>query len=494
MDNIGSNHSTLLLTNIDKDETSPVTFIRKLWEENKMVWYIAGPTILTSIFQLSLGFVTQTLAGHIGTLELAAVGLQNLVISGLIFGIMMGMGSALETLCGQAYGAGKMKMLGIYLQRSWVILLGAAVLLTLIPIFAKPLLLLLGQNRDIAELAGTYSIWMIPESYMYALNFPMQRFLQAQSKVKALAWISFAVMVFHIPLSWFCIMKWGLAGAAGSLNLSWILVVILQYAYIASPSCKDSWTGFSWLAFSDLLGFLWLSLASSVMLCLEYWNYMVLIIFAGLLKNAEVKVDATSICMNIQALIFMVPLGFIAAVSVRVSNELGAGNAAAAKFSVWVTVSIALVTQTAFSLLFYITRNSYPKLFTDDKAVLKEVSMLTVLLCTSIFLSSIQPVLSGMAVGAGWQGSVAYVNVVSCYLIGLPIAIFMGFKLDWGLKGIWGGVQVGVGLQTIILLIMAWRTDWDKEIELSKERISDAVGSNEYAHVSDKVIGNSLSI
>ncbi|XP_026440101.1 protein DETOXIFICATION 40-like [Papaver somniferum] len=74
---------------------------------------------------------------------------------------------------------------------------------------------------------------------------------------------------------------------------------------------------------------------------------MVLIVFAGVLKNAEVKIDAASICMNVEGWIFMVPLGYIAAVSVRVSNELGAGNPAAARFSVWVTVSIALVTQIA---------------------------------------------------------------------------------------------------------------------------------------------------
>ncbi|KAI3941985.1 hypothetical protein MKW92_007020 [Papaver armeniacum] len=477
MDNRISDHSTPFLTN--KGENPPVTFLRKLWKENKMVWHIAGPSILISIFQYSLNFVTQTLVGHIGTLELAAVGLQNLVISGISFGVMLGMATALETLCGQAYGAGKMRMLGIYLQRSWLILLGTAVPLTLISIFATPLLSLIGQNRDIAEMAGTYSIWMIPQLFMYALNFPMQRFLQAQSKVWAMTWISFGVLALHLPLSWFCIMKWGLAGAAGSLNLAWVLLVILQYAYIASGRCKDSWSGFSWLAFSDLLGFLRLSLESAVMLCLEYWYLMNLIVLAGLLKNAEIEVDAASICMNIEGWIFMIPLGFIAAVSVRVSNELGAGNAAAAKFSVWVTVSIALVTQIAFALLILITRNSFPKLFTNNKAVMKHVSELAEFLCVTIFLSSIQPILSGMAVGAGWQGSVAYINIAAYYLIGLPAGIYMGLVLDWGLEGLWSGVIVGVGLQTIILLIMAWRTDWDKEIQSSKERITDAVGSEE---------------
>ncbi|RZC78107.1 hypothetical protein C5167_002287 [Papaver somniferum] len=294
-----------------------------------------------------------------------------------------------------------------------------------------------------------------------------------------LAWISFVVLVIHVPLSWFCVMRWGLVGAAASLNFSWVLVVVLQYAYIVSGSCKDTWSGFSWKAFTELLDFLWLSLASAVMLCLEYWTVMVLLVFAGVLKNAEVKVDAAAICLNVEGWIFMVPLGYIAAVSVRVSNELGAGNAAAAKFSVWVTVSIALVTQTAFAILIFITRYDFPKLFTDDKIVMKEVSALVAYLCISILLCAVLPVLSGMAIGAGWQAVVAYVNSISYYLIGLPVGVFMGFKLDWGLEGLWIGLQIGMGLQTIVLLIMFWRADWDKEVQLSKDRVSEDVGLGE---------------
>ncbi|XP_026412914.1 protein DETOXIFICATION 29-like isoform X1 [Papaver somniferum] len=265
MDDSASNYSVPLLTNRNEN-SDPVSFGRKVWEESKMVWYIAGPCILSAIFQFSLAFTTQTWVGHVGTLELAAFGLQNLVISGLTYGIMLGMGSALEILCGQAYGAGKLTILGIYLQRSWVILLGTALPLTLISVFATPILLVLGQKQEIAELAGTYSIWMIPQLYMYALNFPMQRFLQAQSKVMPLAWISFGVFVIHVPLSWFCVMKWGLVGAAASLNFSWVLVVILQFVYIVSGSCKDSWTGFSWwllLSYLIFSGYLWPQLSCS---------------------------------------------------------------------------------------------------------------------------------------------------------------------------------------------------------------------------------------
>ncbi|KAF3773860.1 DETOXIFICATION 33 protein, partial [Nymphaea thermarum] len=60
-------------------------------------------------------------------MELTVVSIENSVVAGLGFGFLLGMGSALETLCGQAFGAGRLRMLGIYMQsqRSWVIFCSA---------------------------------------------------------------------------------------------------------------------------------------------------------------------------------------------------------------------------------------------------------------------------------------------------------------------------------------------------------------------------------
>jgi len=88
------------------------------------------------------------------------------------------MGSALETLCGQAYGAKQYHMLGVYMQRSWIVLFVVAVLLLPIYIFATPLLKLMGQPDDIAELSGSVSIWFIPQHFAFVFMFPIQRYLE----------------------------------------------------------------------------------------------------------------------------------------------------------------------------------------------------------------------------------------------------------------------------------------------------------------------------
>ncbi|KAJ6724736.1 MULTIDRUG RESISTANCE PROTEIN [Salix viminalis] len=47
-------------------------------------------------------------------------------------------------------------------------------------------------------------------------------------------------------------------------------------------------------------------------------------------------------------------------------------------------------------------------------------------------LNSVQPVISGVAIGGGWQALVAYINIGCYYVFGLPL----GFRLD--IKQIWG--------------------------------------------------------
>jgi MATE family multidrug resistance protein len=208
------------------------------------------------------------------------------------------MGSAVETLCGQAYGAQKYDMLGIYLQRSAVLLCATGVPLAVVYAFSEPILVFLGQSPEIARAASIFVYGLIPQIFAYAINFPIQKFMQAQSIVLPSAYISTATLALHLLLSWVVVYKAGLGllGASLVLSLSWWLIVAAQFAYIVmSPRCRHTWTGFTCQAFSGLWAFLKLSAASAVMLCLETWYFQVLVLIAGLLPNPELALDALSV-------------------------------------------------------------------------------------------------------------------------------------------------------------------------------------------------------
>jgi MATE family multidrug resistance protein len=442
-------------------------------EESRHLWAIGAPIALSIICLYGTNSSTQIFAGHIGNRELSAVAIGLSVVSNFSFGFLLGMGSALETLCGQAYGAGQVDMLGVYMQRSWIVLSASALLLTPLYVFAEPVLRLLGQDEQVAAAAGSFTRGIIPQMFALAINFPTQKFLQAQSKVGVLAWVGFAALVAHVGLLalFVSVLGWGVGGAAAAYDVSSWLASLAQVAYVVGWCRDDGWTGLSRAAFRELWAFVKLSLASAVMLCLEIWYMMVLVVLTGHLDDAEIAVDSISICMNINGWEGMLFIGLSAAISVRVSNELGSGRPRATKHAVAVVLAQSLAFGLAAMALILATRERFPVIFTGDRHLQKAVSNIAYLLAVTMVLNSIQPVISGVAVGGGWQAVVAYINLGCYYAFGLPLGFIFGYLLRLGVQGIWAGMLCGTALQTAILTYMVWRTDWKAEASLALERV-----------------------
>lgn len=83
----------------------------------------------------------------------------------------MGTASALDTLCGQSFGAKMFGMLGIQMQRAMFVLTLLSVPLSIIWFNTEHLLLFVGQDKSIATLAGSYARFMIPIAYLPMVYF-----------------------------------------------------------------------------------------------------------------------------------------------------------------------------------------------------------------------------------------------------------------------------------------------------------------------------------
>ncbi|KAE8673781.1 MATE efflux family protein [Hibiscus syriacus] len=456
-----------LLGSEEPKENSNNNLRNRVWEESKKLWKIGFPSILARVTAFGMFVVTQAFIGHIGQLELAAYALIQVIAVRFSNGILLGMSSATETLCGQAFGAKQYHMLGIYLQRSWIInLLTSAVLLPVF-IFASPIFKLLGEDEEIASAAGYVSLWFIPILYSFVFNFTIQKFLQCQLKNMIVGWISAASFVVHLLLSWIFVSKlnWGIPGAMSSMIISTWLVLIGEFVYVFGGWCPNTWKGFSSASFLDLYAMLKLSISSGVMLCLELWYYAVLVLLAGYMKNAAVSIDAFSICLNIIAWQLMISFGFLTATSVRVSNELGRGNAEAAKFSMKVITCTSLCIGLFFWALCLIFGHQIGYLFTSEAEVANSMADLSVLLSFSVLLNRV-------AIGAGRQKIVAYVNICSYYVVGVPLGILLGYVVKMEAKGLWIGMIIGVATQTIVLAYITSKTDWEEQVNKASERLN----------------------
>ncbi|KAL6530632.1 hypothetical protein OROMI_028521 [Orobanche minor] len=422
----------------------------RVCEESKKIWRVALPSVISRVTSFGCVIITQSFVGHISSVDLAGYALVQTLGVRFVNGVLIGMSSATETLCGQAFGAKQYHMMGIFLQRSWLVDLASLTILLPLFFLGTPIFKLLGEEKAIAESAGYISLWFIPFCYALVFGLTIQMYLQAQQKNLIIAYLSVLQFVVHIPLSWVFVylLNWGVGGAMAALCISSWIVVFGEFIYIFGGWCSDSWKGFTLAALKDIFPVVKLSISSGLMICLEMWYYAILVLVAGYMKNAEVAISAFSVCLNVNGWEFMICLGILGAACVRVANELGRGDARAVKFSIKVLLTTSVVIGVSFWVLCLVFGHKIGYLFTDEEAVVESV-----------------------AVGAGMQATVAIVNIVCFYLIGLPVGLVLGYLAGLQVKGLWLGMLCGVICETLVLSSLMWRTNWDEEVLKASARL-----------------------
>ncbi|KAB5531807.1 hypothetical protein DKX38_018477 [Salix brachista] len=418
------------------------------------------------------------LSGHLGELSLAGASMATSFATVTGFSLLMGMASALDTFCGQSYGARQFHMLGIHMQRAMVVLSLVSIPLAIIWANTRSILIACGQQKDIAEEAGLYARFMIPSLFAYGLLQCLVKFLQTQNIVFPMMLFSGITTLFHILVCWVLVFKTGLGnrGAALANSLSCWINVLLMVLYVKfSSSCSKTWTGFSKEAFHDTVSFVRLAIPSAIMVCLEMWSFESMVLLSGLLPDPELETSVLSISLNTAATVWMIPYGLSGAASTRVSNELGAQRPYLARLAVWVVIAIAVTEGIVVGIVLILIRNVWGYAYSNEIQVVNYVAVMLPVVATSNFLDGLQCVLSGVARGCGWQKIGAYINLGSYYLVGIPIAILLAFVFHVGGKGLWLGIICALVVQVLSLATITVRTNWEQEAKKATDRVYDEV-------------------
>ncbi|KAL6529714.1 hypothetical protein OROGR_015337 [Orobanche gracilis] len=121
----------------------------------------------------------------------------------------------------------------------------------------------------------------------------------------------------------------------------------------------------------------------------------ILVLLAGLMPNSEVSTSLIAMCVNTEAICYMVAYGISAAASTRVSNELGAGNPDRARRAMAVTLKLTdlLALSVVFGLSF--GHNLWASIFSGSPIIIKAYASMTPLVVVSISCDFVQGILSG---------------------------------------------------------------------------------------------------
>ncbi|KAL6853629.1 hypothetical protein ACP4OV_019658 [Aristida adscensionis] len=442
---------------------------------------LAGPLAVGYLLQKIIQTISIMFVGHLGELPLASASLATSFASVTSFSLMTGMASSLDTLCGQAFGAGQRHLLGVYKQRAMLVLAAVSVPVAAVWAFTGDILVWLRQDPEIAAGAGSYIRLMTPALLLFGQLQCHVRFLQTQNAVLPVMLSSGGAAAAHVAVCWLLVRRLGLGadGAALATTVSNLVNLALLALYVRlSPSCKATWAGFSREAFRGVPGFLRLAVPSALMICMEFWSFEMLMLLSGLLPNPKLETAVMSICFNTYLFAFKIPMGLSAAASAAyASNELGAGRPQAARLATRVVMLLALSLGVSEGLVLVLVRRLLGYAYSNAEEVASYTARMMPVLAVCILFDSMECVLSGVVRGCGRQKIGAYINLSDYYLAGIPAASIFAFGLHLRGMGLWFGILCGLVVQMVLLISITLRTDWNKEESLAskaKDRISSS--------------------
>jgi len=179
------------------------------------------------------------------------------------------MSCALETQCGQAYGAKQYRKFGVQVYTAIISLIIACVPLSLLWLNLGKLLSLLGQDPLISQEAGKFAMCMIPALFAYATLQALVRYFLMQSLILPLVISSSVTLGFHVAFCWLLVFKSGLGslGAAFSIGTSyWLNVIILGLYMKFSADCEKTRVTISMESFAGIGEFFHYAIPSAGMI------------------------------------------------------------------------------------------------------------------------------------------------------------------------------------------------------------------------------------
>ncbi|KAA8523182.1 hypothetical protein F0562_009605 [Nyssa sinensis] len=402
--------------------------------------------------------------GHLGDTELAAGSLAIAFANITGYSVLSGLALGMEPLCSQAFGARRPKLLSLTLQRSVIFLLVSAIPITFFWLNISRILLYLHQDSTITRLAHTYLIFSLPDLFTNSFIHPIRIYLRAQGITHPLTLASLAGTILHLPINFLFVshLHLGVAGvsAASAASNFIVLVVLVSYVWAAGLHVP-TWTAPSRECLTGWKPLIRLAGPSCVSVCLEWWWYEIMIVLCGLLGDPKATVASMGVLIQTTSLMYVFPSSLGFAVSTRVGNELGANRPNKARVSAVVSIFLAAVMGLSAMVFASGIRDRWGRMFTNDVEILRLTSAALPILGLCELGNCPQTVGCGVLRGTARPTTAANVNLGAFYLVGMPVAIGLGFWLGVGFCGLWVGLLSAQVCCAGLMFYVVGTTDWD---------------------------------
>ncbi|XP_042298296.1 multidrug and toxin extrusion protein 2-like [Sceloporus undulatus] len=446
-------------------------FPSNFWEEAKKILVLAAPLTLIQLLVFMIHVVSTIFCGHLGKVELASVTLAIAVINVTGVSVGFGLSSACDTLISQTYGGKNMKRVGIILQRGILILLLVCFPCWAVFVNTEQILLLIQQDPEVSRLTQVYVMIFIPAlpaAFIYQIE---TRYLQNQRIIWPEVLCGIAGNIVNLIANYVFLyqLDMGVRGSACANTIAQYSQAIALFLYIRWKKLHvETWGGWSLECLQEWDVFMALAVPSMLMTCIEWWTFEIGSFLIGLLS--VLQLSAQSIIYEVATVVYMVPFGISAAVSVQVGNALGAGNAEEARKSSVVSLLCTVCFVFLMCVVLSATKDILAYIFTSDEEVIELVAWVMPVYISFHLFEALSATTSGVLRGTGKQKLGAIFNAIGYYAIGLPVGVVLIFVAKMELMGLWVGMFICALIPSTFSIIYIARMNWKQAAEEAQHR------------------------
>lgn len=443
-----------------------------LFSHSRKTLALAFPIIIGEVAQLSLGLLDSAMVGAVSYKQLAA---SALVLSFINIPFVFGIGITISVsqLVSMAHGRSDKKLVSHYLFNGFWLSAISALLISIGLEFAAPLLLHLGQDPEVAQLAVPYLKVMGWGLIPMLLFMSLKQFTDGLEYTKTAMILSLSAIPLNVFLNWLLIFgHWGfprleLYGAGLSTLLTRTILflslgmVIFRHSiyrkYIAIG--RRAWV-FKWVTVRQLLH---IGIPSGFQIGLEAGAFAISGIMIGTLGAVELA--AHQIALSLASFTFMISMGLSQAASIRTSNAFGRKDQTAIGMIGKSTLYVGWIYGSCCALVFILLRYQLPYLFNSNQEVVTLASVLILLGAFFQISDSSQAITSGLLRGIKDVRIPTVFIAIAYWVIGIPMGYFLSFRLGWGASGIWVGFITGLTFSALFLFFRFRKMAWKGKIE-----------------------------
>lgn len=429
----------------------------------KSLLKLSIPIITGQIGWVLMAFFDNLMVGQVGYVELAAAGITNSVfflVSIFGFGVLM----VIPTIvAAKSIGPEKYTLKNLHIESYW--------LSQILSLFTILILLGVYFNFDILEQKPEVEAIAKPYYLLIAFSvFPNMWFMAAKNicdgygKTAAPMLITLLAVLVNIALNWVFIFgngvqPMGLTGAGVATLISRLFMALCIAFYMRNnsqlPGSTQKLVGplplGKWLYIREILS---MGIPSGLQYFFEVAAFAFAAIMAGWLGARQLA--AHQIGITLSSLTYMFALGISTSASIIIGNAFAKNNIEKSEKAGLTALGLIATIMTVFGLVFLFLRFPLSHMFSEDAIVVSMTASLLLIAAAYQIFDGVQGVALGVLRGLRDVKIPLIFTLFSYWILSIPMAYVLAFKLNWGLKGLWIGLTAGL-ISSSVLLSMRFR-------------------------------------